>query len=103
MERTADWPRVFVDAAAFRYFAKAECCTALNNYLGDKLRIALDVETEPRRAPEAEIKLLMLVDNWPPGGAVQLPATVNEEAWRTVGSVKKKGTIRTRTPARSRP
>lgn len=84
MERTADWPRVFVDAAAFRYFAQTECCTALNNYLGDKLRITLDVETELRRAPESEIKLLTLVDNWPPGGAVQLPARVNDEARRII-------------------
>lgn len=91
MERTADWPRVFVDAAAFRYFAQADCCTALKNYLGDKLRITLDVETELRRAPEVEIKLLMLVKNWPPGGAIQLPARVNEEAWRIIRLSQEEG------------
>jgi hypothetical protein len=84
MERTADWPRVFVDASAFRSFARAGCCTALKGYLGAKLRITLDVETELTRAPEAELRLFSMATNWPPGGAVQLSEESNEAAWRII-------------------
>jgi hypothetical protein len=84
MERTADWPRVYLDTSAFIYFAKAGHCMTLVNYLGKKLRISTDVETELGRSHHPDIELLMLVNNWPPGGAQELPPHLTDEARRII-------------------
>ncbi|MGA2469277.1 MAG: hypothetical protein ABSG64_01135 [Solirubrobacteraceae bacterium] len=84
MERTGDWERVFVDTACFVAFAEAGHCVALSRYLGSKLRITTDVETELKRRREEEIRLLCLQTRWPPEGAVGLPTSVVDEARRLI-------------------
>jgi hypothetical protein len=86
MQRTSDWDRVYVDTSAFIYFDKAGpgLCMAFSNYLGEKLRISTDVETELGRSHRATVKFLMLVKNWPPGGAQELPPHLTDEARRII-------------------
>lgn len=84
MNKTADFERVWLDTSPFARFADVELCEKLRIYLDDKLRITVDVETELKRAPQPQIKLLSLVQNWPPGGAYALPQPLNDEARRII-------------------
>lgn len=78
---------VVVDSSPVRNFVRAGAQRAFAGYLGDRVRLTVDVHRELRDAAVSNPGLRMLLRDWPPSEPVDLPDHLKQKAADILGFV----------------